>query len=232
MKHSTVSAPVFARCVAALLRLLYSRNLIYSVCSKEVKAPLNIESTEIDDWFKILYVTLSHQVVLCVYMCVCETGCLSKAVVQTPDRPAYTSLKWRFNQLDLLMHIGVLWTKSPCVDFWTEHLKIHTDTLLIYKAQEDTFGGRKVLHRMNLFRCPQAKHLSCFHMKAVNSVRGAYQDKCGCLANRTLRCLGLCHSVPVRCIQSHPYHRDLAPWRSICGEPAPPWRSQLRQPEP
>lgn len=34
--------------------------------------------------------------------------------------------------------------------------------------------------------------------------------KCS-LANGTLRCLGLCHSVPACCIQSHPHRWDPAP---------------------
>lgn len=61
---------------------------------------------------------------------------------------------------------------------------------------------------------------------------GRDHDMGGCLANGTLRRLGLCHSVPARCIQSPPYCRNPAPRQSICGWPPPPRRSWLRQPEP
>lgn len=50
---------------------------------------------------------------------------------------------------------------------------------------------------------------------------GRDHDMGGCLANGTLRRLGLCHSVPARCIQSPPYCRNPAPRQSICGWPPP-----------
>lgn len=60
------------------------------------------------------------------------------------------------------------------------------------------------------------------HLSHFPVVVGGHQDMGGCLANGTLRRLGLCHSVPARRIQSPPYRRDPAPRRSICGEPPPP----------
>lgn len=80
-----------------------------------------------------------------------------------------------------------------------------------------TYGGWEVLD-VESCRCPgvsccplccsrpraiEGNTRAIFHMMpALEWGCGGHQDTSGCLANGTLRCLGLCHSVPARCIQS------------------------------